>query len=54
MKPVRRLSDWLFLSTENYSLEFTLFNSELITAILGINPPYLQADPNDKLVGMGY
>lgn len=34
--------------SENYSLEFTSFNTKLIAAVLGIDTPYLQADPNNR------
>lgn len=34
--------------SENYSLEFTSFNTKLIAAALGIDTPYLQADPNNR------
>jgi hypothetical protein len=34
--------------SENYSLEFTSFNTKLIAAALGIDTPYIQADPNDR------
>lgn len=33
---------------ENYSLEFTSFNAKLISATLGINTPYLAAEPNNR------
>jgi len=33
---------------ENYSLEFTSFNTKLIAATLGINTPYLEAEPSDR------
>lgn len=33
---------------ENYSLEFTSFNTKLIAAVLGINTPYLAAEPNNR------
>lgn len=34
--------------SENYSLEFTAFNTKLIAAILGIDTPYLKADPENR------
>jgi hypothetical protein len=34
--------------SQNYSLEFTSFNTKLIAAALGIDTPYLQADPNNR------
>jgi hypothetical protein len=34
--------------TENYPLEFVSFNTKLICAVLGINTPYLKADPGDR------
>lgn len=34
---------------ENYSLEFRSFNTKLIAAVLGINTPYLKAEPNNRL-----
>lgn len=34
--------------TENYSLEFTSFNTKLIAGALGIETPYLQADPTNR------
>lgn len=34
--------------SENYSLEFTSFNTKLIAAALGINTPYLHADPTNR------
>ena len=37
---------------ENYNLEFTSFNTKLIAAALGINTPYLQAEPKNRLLGM--
>ncbi|HWR29657.1 MAG TPA: hypothetical protein VN631_07470, partial [Negativicutes bacterium] len=33
---------------ENYSLEFTSFNTKLISAALGINTPYLAAEPDNR------
>lgn len=33
---------------ENYSLEFTSFNTKLIAAALGIKTPYLAAEPTDR------
>ncbi|MCF7971919.1 MAG: hypothetical protein K9L22_12240 [Methylococcaceae bacterium] len=33
---------------ENYSLEFTSFNTKLIAAALGINTPYLAAEPTNR------
>ncbi len=33
--------------SENYSLELTSFNTKLIAAALGIETPYLQADPKN-------
>jgi hypothetical protein len=33
---------------ENYSLELTSFNTKLIAAVLGIDTPYLQADPDNR------
>lgn len=33
--------------SENYSLELTSFNTKLIAAALGIDTPYLKADPNN-------
>jgi hypothetical protein len=33
---------------ENYSLEFTSFNTKLIAAALGIKTPYLAADPTNR------
>ena len=33
---------------QNYSLEFTSFNTKLIAAALGINTPYLQAEPTNR------
>lgn len=35
---------------ENYNLEFRSFNTKLITAALGINTPYLRAEPNNRLL----
>ena len=32
----------------NYSLEFTSFNTKLIAAALGIDTPYLKADPTNR------
>ena len=37
---------------ENYSLEFRSFNTKLIAATLGINTPYLQAQPKNRILGM--
>lgn len=37
---------------ENYSLEFRSFNTKLIAAALGIDTPYLQAEPNNRILGM--
>lgn len=34
--------------SENYSLEFTSFNTKLIAATLGIDTPYLKADPENR------
>ncbi len=34
--------------SQNYSLEFTSFNTKLIAAAFGIDTPYLQADPNNR------
>lgn len=34
--------------SQNYSLELTSFNTKLIAAALGIDTPYLQADPNNR------
>jgi hypothetical protein len=34
--------------SENYSLEVTSFNTKLIAAALGIDTPYLQADPGNR------
>lgn len=34
--------------SENYSLEFTSFNTKLIAAALGIDTAYLQAEPNNR------
>ncbi|MFW5451757.1 MAG: hypothetical protein ACKE9I_09170 [Methylophagaceae bacterium] len=34
--------------SENYSLEFTSFNTKLISAALGIDTPYLKADPKNR------
>jgi hypothetical protein len=34
---------------ENYSLEFTSFNTKLIAATLGIDTPYLAAEPNNRV-----
>jgi len=34
--------------SQNYSLEFTSFNTKLIAAALGIDTPYLHADPNNR------
>ncbi|NTW81834.1 MAG: hypothetical protein HGB36_00470 [Chlorobiaceae bacterium] len=34
--------------SENYSLEFTSFNTKLIAAALGIDTPYLKADYNTR------
>jgi hypothetical protein len=34
--------------SENYSLEFTSFNTKLIAAALGIDTLYLQADPENR------
>ena len=34
--------------SENYSLEFTSFNTKLIAAVLDIHTPYLKADPTDR------
>jgi len=34
--------------SENYSLEFVSFNTKLIAAALGIDTPYLQADPKNR------
>lgn len=36
---------------ENYSLEFRSFNTKLIAATLGINTPYLKAEPNFRIKG---
>ena len=36
------------LPTENYPLEFVSFNTKLICAVLGIDTPYLKADPEDR------
>lgn len=33
---------------ENYSLEFTSFNTKIISAALGINTPYLNAEPTNR------
>ncbi|WP_377895741.1 hypothetical protein [Alteromonas sp. R78001] len=33
---------------ENYSLEFTSFNTKLIAATLGVKTPYLHAEPNNR------
>lgn len=33
---------------ENYSLEFTSFNAKLIAATLGLNTPYLAAEPDNR------
>lgn len=35
---------------ENYNLEFRSFNTKLIAAALGINTPYLQAGPKNRLL----
>lgn len=37
---------------ENYNLEFRSFNTKLIAAALGINTPYLQAEPKNRILGM--
>ncbi len=37
---------------ENYNLEFKSFNTKLIAAVLGIDTPYLQAEPNFRILGM--
>ena len=37
---------------ENYNLEFRSFNTKLIAAALGINTPYLQTEPENRLLGM--
>jgi hypothetical protein len=34
--------------SENYSLEFTSFNTKLIAAVLGIDMPYLKAEPENR------
>lgn len=34
--------------SENHSLEFTSFNTKLISATLGINTPYLRAEPKNR------
>lgn len=34
--------------SENYSLEFVSFNTKLIAAALGIDTPYLKADPTNR------
>ena len=34
--------------SENYSLEFTSFNTKLIAAALGIDTPYLRAEPTNR------
>lgn len=34
--------------SENYSLEFTAFNTKLIIAALGIDAPYLKAEPTNR------
>lgn len=34
--------------SENYSLEFTSFNAKLIASALGIDAPYLKADPTNR------
>lgn len=34
---------------ENYNLQFKSFNTKLIAAVLGINTPYLKAEPNNRL-----
>ena len=36
---------------ENYNLEFRSFNTKLIAAALGINTPYLQAEPKNRFLG---
>lgn len=36
--------------SENYSLEFPSFNAKLITAVLGIETPFLQLDPKNRSV----
>ena len=36
---------------ENYNLQFRSFNTKLIAAILGIDTPYLKAEPNNRLLG---
>lgn len=36
---------------ENYNLEFRSFNTKFIAAALGINTPYLQAEPKNRLLG---
>lgn len=33
---------------ENYALELTSFNTKLVAAMLGIDAPYLTADPEDR------
>ena len=37
---------------ENYSLEFRSFNTKLISAALGIHTPYLQSEPNNRILGL--
>jgi len=34
--------------SENYSLEFTSFNTKLIVSVLGIDTPYIQAEPTNR------
>ena len=41
-----------FYPDENYSLEFRSFNTKLIAAALGIDTPYLKAEPNFRIKGM--
>jgi len=37
---------------ENYSLEFRSFNTKLIAAALGIDTPYLNSEPKNRILGM--
>lgn len=35
---------------ENYNLEFRAFNTKLIASALGIDTPYLEAEPNNRVI----